>query len=241
LAPSFLQSELSWSISKADDELTPIVQRIARRGQLGSLTKQSRLDPFFDMSLGANAYIPRVRTKHPSKRLQSVIKAFRAAEARARGEEPPRGFGEMLADLNEQEKELVKVDEVDGEEVAPTRRRSSVKKRKSGEVQQDGEQQQPKRRAPTKRKSTANSTSSDVTPDSAEPSTTSKKRKTPSRTASSDRGRGRGRRGGRSIGTPLSRASSTTEADPIARGNEAINGDDNVPSRPRPRKKQVMI
>jgi hypothetical protein len=31
---AFLHEELSWSISKVDDELTPIVQRIARRGKV---------------------------------------------------------------------------------------------------------------------------------------------------------------------------------------------------------------
>lgn len=87
LTHRFLHEELSWSISKVDDELTPIVQRIARRGKAGSLNKQSTLDPFFDLSAGALAnYAPRKRTTaNVSKRLLSVIKQFREAEAKAAG------------------------------------------------------------------------------------------------------------------------------------------------------------
>lgn len=105
---SFLQAELSWSISKIDDELTPIIQRIARRGQAGSLNKQSLLDPFFDSTIGQGSYAPRIRTKYPSKRLQAVIKSFREAEAREAGKDVPKGFGEMLADLDEPELVSVK-------------------------------------------------------------------------------------------------------------------------------------
>lgn len=36
---SFLRTELSWSVSKVDDELTPIVQRIARRGQVSDASE----------------------------------------------------------------------------------------------------------------------------------------------------------------------------------------------------------
>jgi DNA excision repair protein ERCC-5 len=43
---TYLADELSWSVSKVDDELTPIVQRIARRGHglQSGLNKQGTLD-----------------------------------------------------------------------------------------------------------------------------------------------------------------------------------------------------
>lgn len=65
------------------------------------MNKQTILDPFFDASLGSGQFAPRIRTKYPSKRLQAVIKQFREAEARVRGEAIPTGFGNMLADLEE--------------------------------------------------------------------------------------------------------------------------------------------
>lgn len=91
---SFLHEELSWSISKVDDELTPIVQRISLRGKHGALNKQGTLDPFFDLSAGAGQYYaPRRRwdgggATNVSKRLMGVIKQFKEAEARInRGED----------------------------------------------------------------------------------------------------------------------------------------------------------
>lgn len=90
----FLHEELSWSISKVDDELTPIVQRIAQRGK-GGLAKQKTLLPFFDATAGVGHYAPRRRQVNVSKRLLNVIKEFREAEAKARGQEP-EGWGEMM-------------------------------------------------------------------------------------------------------------------------------------------------
>ena len=66
------------------------------------MNKQTILDPFFDASLGKGMFAPRLRTKYPSKRLQAVIKMFREAEARIRGENVPERFGEMLADLEDE-------------------------------------------------------------------------------------------------------------------------------------------
>lgn len=99
----FLHEELSWSISKVDDELTPIVQRIARRGKAGALNKQSTLDPFFDLSAGALAnYAPRKRTTaNVSKRLLSVIKQFREAEAKVSGMTEGVEWGAMMKGLDE--------------------------------------------------------------------------------------------------------------------------------------------
>jgi DNA excision repair protein ERCC-5 len=97
---SFLHEELSWSISKVDDELTPIVQRIARRGKVGQLNKQATLDPFFDLSAGSGNYAPRRRTTaNVSKRLLAVIKAYREAEARVVGSFEP-DWELMMQDLD---------------------------------------------------------------------------------------------------------------------------------------------
>ncbi|OCF36785.1 DNA excision repair protein ERCC-5 [Kwoniella heveanensis BCC8398] len=107
---TFLHEELSWSITKVDDELTPIVQRIARRGKMGALNKQGILDPFFDTSVVAGNYAPRRRTTaNVSKRLMAVIKSFREAEATVNGNgngtgEPPKTeWGEMMAGLDEED------------------------------------------------------------------------------------------------------------------------------------------
>lgn len=97
---AFLHEELSWSISKVDDELTPIVQRIARRGKVGSLNKQATLDPFFDTSAGQGNFAPRRRTTaNVSKRLLAVIKDFREAETRLAGGPDPE-WDTMMQDLD---------------------------------------------------------------------------------------------------------------------------------------------
>jgi len=86
-----------------DDELTPIVQRIARRGKLGAVNKQATLDPFFDTSVVGGNYAPRRRTTaNVSKRLMGVIKQFREAEAKLDGQ-VPEGWGEMMVDLDEED------------------------------------------------------------------------------------------------------------------------------------------
>ncbi|WVF71391.1 hypothetical protein IAT40_006195 [Kwoniella sp. CBS 6097] len=103
---TFLHEELSWSITKVDDELTPIVQRIARRGKMGALNKQGTLDPFFDTSVVAGNFAPRRRTTaNVSKRLMAVIKSFREAEAaiNGSGDQPKPEWGEMMADLDEED------------------------------------------------------------------------------------------------------------------------------------------
>ena len=80
--------------------MTPIVQRIARRGKIGQLNKQATLDPFFDLSAGSGNYAPRRRTTaNVSKRLLAVIKAYREAEARVVGGFDP-GWEEMMVDLD---------------------------------------------------------------------------------------------------------------------------------------------
>lgn len=81
--------------------MTPIVQRIARRGKVGALNKQGTLDPFFDMSVTAGNYAPRRRTTaNVSKRLMAVIKQFREAEAGVSGDGSVE-WGEMMQDLDE--------------------------------------------------------------------------------------------------------------------------------------------
>lgn len=100
---TFLHEELSWSISKVDDELTPIVQRVSLRGKHGALNKQGTLDPFFDLSAGAGHYAPRKRGMNVSKRLMGVIKQFKEAEARiSKGEDLDAGA--ILAEEDDEEK-----------------------------------------------------------------------------------------------------------------------------------------
>jgi DNA excision repair protein ERCC-5 len=87
-----LSGELGWSISKVDDEVLPIVHRIARRsnGIFANTTQQGSLDSFFDMSGGGTAvFAPKVRQANPSKRLQAVVQRFREIVAARAGEQAP--------------------------------------------------------------------------------------------------------------------------------------------------------
>ncbi|CAK9782601.1 unnamed protein product [Cutaneotrichosporon oleaginosum] len=152
---TYLHEELSWSISKVDDELTPIVQRIAARGR-GAVPRQSTLLPYFDHSAAAGSLAPRRRTTaNVSKRLLSVIKEFREAEARAAGQ-TPQGWGEMLAGVDEEDPKGV------GKKDKDKGRGRGKQKEKEGEGEgggaetQNGEAEGPKRRtrkAPAKRAS----------------------------------------------------------------------------------------
>lgn len=77
---SLLSGELSWPIQKVDDEVLPIVQRMARRsnGLFSDVNKQGTLDGFFDASGGGmGVFAPKVRSGNQSKRLQAVVKRFR--------------------------------------------------------------------------------------------------------------------------------------------------------------------
>jgi hypothetical protein len=121
------------------------------------MNKQTILDPFFDASLGKGMFAPRVRTKYPSKRLQAVIKMFREAEARIRGEVVPEHFGEMLADLEDEP--LREVDLNDANQLNNTEQNETGTKRKvpatkrkrtsAGEDEEDGVVQ---KKAPRRRK-----------------------------------------------------------------------------------------
>jgi DNA excision repair protein ERCC-5 len=179
---SFLHEELSWSISKVDDELTPIVQRIARRGKVGQLNKQATLDPFFDLSAGSGNYAPRRRTTaNVSKRLLAVIKAYREAEARVVGGFDP-GWEEMMVDLDAEDPKgkgtgkrrsqsrAIEPTEGEGEEGGekPKAVRKPRKKKSESEVVGDIESVDiPKKGRP--RRSTASSTMSEIGKESMPP------------------------------------------------------------------------
>lgn len=161
----YLHEELSWSISKVDDELTPIVQRIAKRGRSGALITQPTLLNFFDNSAAAGvSYAPRRRTTaNMSKRLMSVIKQFREAEALVQGQQP-QGWGEMLSGVDESDPKgrgsgmrsrVVTDTEVEGEEEEGQKKKRTTGKRKSATTDND----EPKRR---KRQSTSMASESEA-------------------------------------------------------------------------------
>jgi hypothetical protein len=123
------------------------------------MNKQTILDPFFDASLGKGMFAPRLRTKYPSKRLQAVIKMFREAEARIRGEIVPERFGEMLADLEDDEplRELDVNDNLQPGQVLtnPTAikpKTTPAKRKRANTVEGDENAGVPKKRAPRKKK-----------------------------------------------------------------------------------------
>ena len=166
-----------------DDELTPIVQRIARRGKVGQLNKQATLDPFFDLSAGSGNYAPRRRTTaNVSKRLLAVIKAYREAEARVVGGFDP-GWEEMMVDLDAEDPKgkgtgkrrsqsrAIEPGEGDGEGDGsgekPKPVRKPRKKKSESEIAGDDEVVVPKKGRP--RRSTASSTMSEIGKESMPP------------------------------------------------------------------------
>ncbi|ORY21108.1 hypothetical protein BCR39DRAFT_554229 [Naematelia encephala] len=200
---SYLHEELSWSISKVDDELTPIVQRIARRGKLGALNKQATLDPFFDLSAGQGNYAPRRRTTaNVSKRLLAVIKQFREAEARVQGQQV-EGWDVMMQDLDEEDPK--------GRGTGKRRKSSSVLEEvKDGQDDKDDEAVPVKRKrlaVPRKRKSTMDSISvaSEGGTESVGSSagTDEGRGRRAGRSSSLSRGRGRGRGRGKGKGVAM--------------------------------------
>ncbi|KAF8513176.1 hypothetical protein BU17DRAFT_77279 [Hysterangium stoloniferum] len=76
----FFQDELSWSQSKVDDLLVPIIRKMGQRGQAAATNRQGTLDCFFNASLGNGTYAPRRRQAYSSKRLQQVVADFRASQ-----------------------------------------------------------------------------------------------------------------------------------------------------------------
>jgi DNA excision repair protein ERCC-5 len=285
----FLRTELSWSVSKVDDELTPIVQRIARRGQVsatfrvkfrlysahlrlasqaGAMNKQTILDPFFDASLGKGMFAPRLRTKYPSKRLQAVIKMFREAEARIRGEIVPEHFGEMLADLEDEP--LREVDPNDanqlentGQDAAGIKRKVSGGKRKRTSAGEGEENAGAQKKAPRRRKTQ----DSEVTADKDDSEATGGR----SRASSNASARGKrgkptrgGARGSRTERTRTTRSETTAqpmegEDEPNVTGTQPVSSplgdqgydqlfleiasdpvepEEDHPTRPRPRQRK---
>ncbi|KAJ6513147.1 hypothetical protein C8R45DRAFT_857515 [Mycena sanguinolenta] len=72
----FLYSELSWPPAKVEELLLPIIQKIRKRGQSGTLNKQGDLNGYFDIT-GSGTVAPRKRQAYSSKRLQQVVSDFR--------------------------------------------------------------------------------------------------------------------------------------------------------------------
>lgn len=186
------------------------------------MNKQTILDPFFDASLGKGMFAPRLRTKYPSKRLQAVIKMFRAAEARIRGETVPEHFGEMLADLEDEPLREVDSNEVDaldkaGPETPAIKRKASGGKRKRTSAGEGEEETSAKKRAPRRRK-----TQESESPNDPNDNETSAGRSRASSSASVRGKRGKSTRGAkRGASTKRTRSTrSTTTAQPEDGENE---------------------
>ncbi|RXW22818.1 hypothetical protein EST38_g3020 [Candolleomyces aberdarensis] len=74
---SFLREELSWSQTKVNDLLLPIIQKMNKRSQAKALNRQGNLNDFLDISGGGGTMAPRQRQAYASKRLQEVVSDFR--------------------------------------------------------------------------------------------------------------------------------------------------------------------
>lgn len=192
---SFLHEELSWSISKVDDELTPIVQRVSLRGKHGALNKQGTLDPFFDLSAGAGHYAPRKRGMNVSKRLMGVIKQFKEAEARiSKGEDLDAGA--ILAEEDDEEKEKGREEEkgkVKG-------KRKADEKEAGDDGKESGSNSNSKKKKTSAQRSKRAGTASSVGDSVASSEGRSRSTSTSGRGRAGSRSRGRGRGKGKGAG-----------------------------------------
>lgn len=192
---SFLHEELSWSISKVDDELTPIVQRVSLRGKHGALNKQGTLDPFFDLSAGAGHYAPRKRGMNVSKRLMGVIKQFKEAEARiSKGEDLDAGA--ILAEEDDEEKEKGREEEkgkVKG-------KRKADEKEAGDDGKESGSNSNSKKKKTSAQRSKRAGTASSVGDSVASSEGRSRSTSTGGRGRAGSRSRGRGRGKGKGAG-----------------------------------------
>lgn len=191
---SFLHEELSWSISKVDDELTPIVQRVSLRGKHGALNKQGTLDPFFDLSAGAGHYAPRKRGMNVSKRLMGVIKQFKEAEARiSKGEDLDAGA--ILAEEDD-EKEKGR-----GEEKGKVKGKRKADEKEAGDDgKESGSNSNSKKKKTSAQRSKRAGTASSVGDSVASSEGRSRSTSTSGRGRAGSRSRGRGRGKGKGAG-----------------------------------------
>lgn len=164
-----------------------------------------------------------------------MIKAYREAEALANGEAIPKGFGEMLADLNEPEPPLKSITDtnvgdavadMNDENVDGTAAKQGTKCKGKANNKEDGPA--PSKRTPRKRK-TLDSVNSDATgtsavaePDNSTPSVSRRDSATRKRGAARGRGSARGSKRGRSA----SRASSTVTTTTMANDHDQEDFDD---------------
>lgn len=192
---SFLHEELSWSISKVDDELTPIVQRVSLRGKHGALNKQGTLDPFFDLSAGAGHYAPRKRGMNVSKRLMGVIKQFKEAEARiSKGGD--LDVGAILAEEDDEEKEKGR-----GEEKGKVKGKRKADEEEAGDDgKESGSNSNSKKKKTSAQRSKRAGTASSVGDSVASSEGRSRSTSTSGRGRAGSRSRGRGRGKGKGAG-----------------------------------------
>lgn len=192
---SFLHEELSWSISKVDDELTPIVQRVSLRGKHGALNKQGTLDPFFDLSAGAGHYAPRKRGMNVSKRLMGVIKQFKEAEARiSKGEDLDAGA--ILAEEDDEEKVKGR-----GEEKGKVKGKRKADEEEAGDDEKEsGSNSNSKKKKTSAQRSKRAGTASSVGDSVASSEGRSRSTSTSGRGRAGSRSRGRGRSKGKGAG-----------------------------------------
>ena len=82
----FLKDTLGWGPAKVDELMLPIIKRMTGRAG-GNAVNQSTISNFFDVSGGTGRYAPMSNKGYSSKRLQSVVKAWRQSQQRLSKEE----------------------------------------------------------------------------------------------------------------------------------------------------------
>lgn len=82
----FLHNNLGWGQTKTDELMLPIIRKMTGRAA-GGAVNQSVISNFFDVSGGTGRFAPMSNKGYQSKRLQSVVKAWRQSQQRLAKEE----------------------------------------------------------------------------------------------------------------------------------------------------------
>ena len=82
----YLKDSLGWGPAKVDETMLPIIRRMTGR-QSGQALNQSTMSSFFDVTGGTGRFAPMANSGYKSKRLQAVLKAWRASQRRLSKEE----------------------------------------------------------------------------------------------------------------------------------------------------------
>ena len=82
----YLKDNLGWGQTKTDELMLPIIRKMTGRAA-GNAVNQATISNFFDVSGGTGRFAPMANQGYQSKRLQSVVKAWRQSQQKLAKEE----------------------------------------------------------------------------------------------------------------------------------------------------------